>query len=67
MDLRKNLFVCLGDMGLHTLSEEAGIAIKDRTMDDEDEPWPGGQRHVAENARGHARCSSPRTFGANSR
>lgn len=56
----------LGDMGLHTLPKEARTTIEDRAMDDEDEPWPGGQRDAAENAGRHARWNSPRTSGTNS-
>lgn len=59
-------FLIAGDMGMHTLPEEAGTSFEDRTMDVEDEPQHRGQRAAATNAGGLAGGWSSGTRGPNS-
>jgi len=54
-----------GDMGVHTLPEEAGTPFEDRTMDDEDGPHRRGHRDAEADA-GHAGGWSSGTRGPNS-
>jgi len=59
-------FLIAGNMGVHTLPEEAGTSFEDRTMDDEDGPRRRGQRVAAANAGGLAGGWSSGTRGPNS-
>lgn len=52
-------------MGVHSLSQEARIAVEDRTMDNEGGPSSRGQRDAATDA-GHAGGWSSGTRGPNS-